>query len=461
MRDHPSTMIRSPRRLRTRVRALAALGVALGAALALPGALADEPGRGRGVELPASRFGAEVAIEWARLLYDRIRFERLTPPVASRLIGYAEVALYEAVVPGMPDHRSLAGQLNDLPPLPPIDERAKYHWPAVANSALAATLRGHFASASADTLSAIDALEAHLADGYRQAVPPRTFDRSVAQGRAVAAALLSWASTDGFATLNNCPYTPPVGPGLWVPTPPGFRPPLQPCWGQMRPFALPAADVCAPPPPPAFSTDPASDLYLQAIEVRDTVNNLTADQRATAHYWSDDPGTTGTPPGHSLSIATEVIEERALSLDVAAEALARVGIAVADAFISCWQTKYVYNLLRPVTYIRNVIGDAAWLPILTTPAFPEYTSGHSVQSGAMAQVLTDQLGALPFTDTTEAFQGFAPRSFDDFFAAAQQAAISRLYGGIHYRPAIERGIEQGICVGRTLDERVHFTRREE
>ena len=430
------------------------------AMLAMPAAHASE-GRGRGIERPASQFGADVPVEWARLLYDRIRFERLSPPVASRLIGYAEVALYEAVAPGMPDHRSLGGQLNGLAPLPQPDAHAKYHWPSVANSTLADTLRGHLVGASAATLDAIDALEQRFAGEFSNATPPQVLARSVAQGRSVASALLAWAAADGFAALNNCPYTPPVGDGLWVRTPPAFAPPLQPCWGGLRPFALPTADACAPPPPPSYSTDPASAFYAEGQEVYDTVKDLATEQRETALYWSDDPGRTGTPPGHSLMIAAEVIEAQGLALDTAAEAFARVGIAVADAFISCWRAKYVHNLLRPVTYSQSVLGDPAWTPILTTPPFPEYTSGHSVQSGAAAEVLTDQFGALAFTDVTEADLGFAPRSFDDFFAAAHQAAISRLYGGIHFRSAIDRGVEQGVCVGRTLLDRVHFRAQDE
>jgi hypothetical protein len=134
---------------------------------------------------------------------------------------------------------------------------------------------------------------------------------------------------------------------------------------------------------------------------------------------------------------------------VAAEAYARVGMAVGDAFICCWNAKYRYNLLRPVTYIQRLI-EPGWLSMLTTPPFPEYTSGHSVQSGGWAQVMTDLFGVESFTDHTHDSRGFSPRSFDSFFDAAQEAAISRLYGGIHFRPAIELGVEQGIGVGRAV-----------
>lgn len=435
----------------------AALGLALCAPPFASPAAADNGGRGRGVDRPTAGFDAGVAVEWARLLYDRIRFERSAPMVAARLIGYAEVALYESVVPGMPDHLSLGGQLNGLPPLPAVDAHSKYHWPSVANRALAATLRGLLPAAAPETRSAIDALEARLAEDYGRAVALPILARSIAHGSRVAEAILQWASTDGYATLNNCPFTPPAGDGLWVPTPPAFRPALQPCWGDLRPFALPAADACAPPPHPSYSTDPASAFYAEGKDVYDTVNGLTPEQREIALYWSDDPGTTGTPAGHSLTIAVQAIEQYNLMLDTAAEALARVGIGVADGFISCWKTKFIYNLLRPVTYVNSTLGDPAWLPILATPPFPEYTSGHSVQSGAAAEVLTDLLGPIAFTDFTHVDRGFAPRSFDDFFEAAQEAAISRLYGGIHYRAAIDRGVEQGVCVGRTLLEQVRFS----
>jgi membrane-associated phospholipid phosphatase len=188
------------------------------------------------------------------------------------------------------------------------------------------------------------------------------------------------------------------------------------------------------------------------------VNNLTDEQRAIALFWADDPSVTATPPGHSVSIATQVLRAVDGGLDTAAETYAKVGMAVADAFIACWNTKYSYNLVRPVTYIQAFI-DADWLPILVTPPFPEYTSGHSAQSGAAAQVLTDLFGRrFAFVDRTHEDRGLPARSFVSFFQAAGEAAISRLYGGIHYRPAIVRGLEQGRCVGQAVSA-LEFRRR--
>jgi hypothetical protein len=198
-----------------------------------------------------------------------------------------------------------------------------------------------------------------------------------------------------------------------------------------------------------YSESRSSAFYGDARECYDAAASLTPEEEAIARFWSDDPGITFTPPGHSVSILTQVIVEKGISLDLAAKAYAKGGIAVADAFISCWRTKYRYNLLRPVTYVRSTI-DTTWTPMLVTPPFPEYTSGHSVQSAAAAQVLTDLFGDVAFVDHTQDERGLAPRSFRSFFDAAEEAAISRMYGGIHFRAAIERGLEQGRRVGSAV-----------
>jgi len=410
----------------------------------------------------ANKFEAEVAVAWFDLLYDTVKAESFSPPVAARAYGIASITLHEAIVPGFPGYRSLVGQLNDLTSLPQPQQHKKYHWPTAANSALATILRQLFPSASADSLAAIDALEQHFASEFQSEVPPPFFVRSVTQGQLVADAVFDWAATDGYTTLNNCPFTPPNGPGLWVPTPAAFTPnPLQPCWGQLVPFVLSSGAECAPPPHPAYSENPTSQFFLNAKEVYDTVNTLTANQQTIAKYWADGPGATGTPPGHWIAIVGQIAETDNLSLAAAAEAYTRVGLAVADAFIACWYTKYHYNLLRPVTYIRKLL-DPAWSSFITTPPFPEYTSGHSVQSGAAATVLSDMFGEKAFTDTVHVDHGLvptlAPRSFNSFIEAANEAAISRLYGGIHFRPAIELGVQQGVCVGQTISDRIKFTK---
>jgi hypothetical protein len=401
---------------------------------------------------PATEHDAAVPNAWFDLIRRLIQgTPGYTPPVASRALGCAGLSLYEAIVPGMPGYASLSGIVTGLPELPTPGMNVAYHWPTVANSTLAAMARNLFPTAPADLLGEVDRLEERLAAG----APAGIRNRSIRRGRAIATAIHDWSKSDGGheGYLRNFPadYVPPTGPGQWVPTPPAFLRALQPYWGSNRCMALHHASDCDPGPPPDFSTATDSAFFAEALEVVGTVNGLTAEQLAVARFWSDDPGTTATPPGHSVSILTQLLRARDSSLATAAEAYAKVGIAVCDAFISCWYVKYRHNLLRPISYIRANIDDRWGDPLpLATPPFPEHTSGHSVQSGAAAVVLTSFFGVTAFTDRTHEPRGLPARSFASFDAAAEEAAISRLYGGIHYRAAIERGLEQGRWIGATV-----------
>jgi hypothetical protein len=430
------------------------------AVLTLLVALWSGAGAGHYPQVP-DEVPSEVASAWFDQLYDLVTTEQITAPPASRLYGLAAVTLYEAIVPGSRAHRSLVGQLNALTAVPQPMPHRRYHWPTVANSALAAAIRALLPEATPATREAIDALEQAFTAAFQARVPAWIYTRSVAQGQAVAAAVVAWAATDGFTALNNCPYTPPVGPGLWEPTPPAFAPPLEPCWGQLRPLVLTSSEECAPPPPPAYAEDPGSAFFARALNVYTTSVALTEEQRTIAYYWADLSGTTGTPAGHWIAIVGQLARHESLSLMTAAEGYVRVGLAVTDAFIGCWQTKYTYNLLRPETYITRRI-DPAWLPLLITPGFPSYTSGHATQSGAAATVLTDLFGVKAFTDTLHQDHHveplLTPRSFGSFEEAAEEAAMSRLYAGIHYRFDNDNGLVQGRCIGQVIVDQVRFTR---
>jgi hypothetical protein len=395
----------------------------------------------------AEAYGAEVPIAWFRLSYELTRDEGLFPPPAARAYAYAGVTLWEAVASGVEGGRSLAGQLNGLGEL--RAPRHELHWPTVANAALASIQQRFYTSEA--SRRAIRELEQEFARRLQREVPGEVYGHSVAHGHRVANAIWQWSRDDGYDVFHDCPYTPPAGPGQWSPTPPGFEAPIEPCWGRLRPFLLPGPDQCEAGVHPAYSEDLASDFYAEALEVYETVNGLTAEQRTIAFFWADLPGESGTPAGHSLSITGQILEQQAASLALAAEAFAKVGIGESDAFISCWESKYHYNLLRPVSYIRDLI-DPEWETVLETPPFPAYTSGHSNDAGAASAILTALFGdGFAFTDHTHDERGFAPRSFGSFFEAAQESAFSRLYGGIHYRSDIERGIEQGRCVARTVN----------
>ena len=421
--------------------------------LLVPAAHAQTPGS----DLPpVAAYDHGIATAWFDLILElTCQAPGFSPPVASRAFGYAGVTLYEALLPGMPGHRSLAGQLNELEVLPPAPD-ANYHWPLVANSALASVSRRLFAHAGASARTAIDALELNIYNRYETTATAAVRRRSVQRGRMVAAAIFEWSKQDGGheGYMFNFPtrYRPPVGEGLWRATPPKYQRAMQPYWGDNRPFALPAGDSCLPPPPPAYSTDPASPMYAEALEVYATVRDLTPEQRETALYRADDPTLTATPPGHSLAIATQLLREEDASLARAADVYARMGVGLADAFIANWNAKFHYNRLRPITYIQAVI-DPTWNTTsitdpLYTPPFPEYPSGHSTESGAAAVILGALFGAdREFTDRSQVRLGFAPRTFPSFWAAAEEAAVSRLYGGIHFRSGNEQGLVQGRCVG--------------
>ncbi len=407
-------------------------------------------------------YDAEVATEWFDLMRALVQGTGgYTPPVAARAFGYAGITLYESVVGGMPEYNSLAGQLNGFGSLPVPSSGKEYEWRLVANSALAYMVAGFFPTAPDSLKNRISTLEITLNQRYSANAQSDVITRSQEFGRTLATAIFRWSTMDGGheGYLRNFPtdYVPPTGPGMWVTTPSAYQRAMQPYWGSNRPFVLsyvnPTAD-CDPGPHPAFSTDPGSPFYREAAEVYNTVRNLSTDRRDIALFWADNPGQTATPSGHSISILTQLIQQQDASLDFAAEAYAKVGIAVNDAFIACWKLKYVYNLIRPISYIQLYI-DTNWnKPALTdpvsTPPFPEYPSGHSVQGGASFTVLKELFGNIAFVDHTHDNRGMSPRSYSSMDNALQENALSRLYGGIHYRAAIDKGVIMGEDIGRIV-----------
>lgn len=405
-------------------------------------------------------YSSEVATSWVGLMLKLTKeTPGFSPPVVARVHGYAGLTLYESVRPGMPGYKSLEGQLTAFTAgtVPAAVANAEYHWGAVANASLSVLVKGCFKTTSPENLILINDLEAQFFNQFQTESSEDVIARSVAFGQAVGNAILAFAESDGqgecYKTNFPASYIVPVGDGLWEPTSPTNLIPLQPYWGNVRPFLVSNVADILPVPPPAYSTDPTSAFFKEAMEVYTTVNALTPDQLVIAEYWSDDPGKTATPPGHSCSIMKQILEDEQADLARAAEVYAKLGMAVHDAFVSCWYAKYQYNLVRPITFVHDHI-DNTWTIPLATPPFPEYTSGHSVQSGASAKVLTDLYGSTySFVDRTHADRSDidgTPRAFPNFYAFAEEAAISRLYGGIHFRSAIDVGVAQGIKVGNNI-----------
>jgi hypothetical protein len=395
----------------------------------------------------------DVVITWYRLVLELVRHTATySPPVASRAFAYIGVAAHESLVTGDPDLHSLAGQVNALTP-PPQRTSGEYDEACVLHAALAASAQGFFANTGPTGQRAMTAMTEQMGGKASTGIASDVVARSTAYGQAVAAHILAWSMDDGGAVVENMGfpsrYSPGTSPQDWVPTSMvrQQQAPLLPNWGSNRPFAMPAGNSCAIPAPPAYSEDLISSFGIAAQEVYDTVANLTDEQRLIARFWSDDPMLSPTPPGHWIAIVLAIAERDSLPADRLTETLATLGIAMADAFIGCWAAKYEFNLLRPVTYIRRFI-DPKFEPLLNTPPFPEYPSGHSTQSGAAAAVLTATFGEdFAFEDPTHEDEGLPVRSFSSFAAAAEEAAISRLYGGIHYRFGVAEGLTQGRCIG--------------
>ncbi len=383
---------------------------------------------------------------WYRMILELVRHTpTYSPPVASRSFAYTALIAYEATASGSDRLQTLSGQVAALPPPPARQEGQTYDEDAILNAALARAVDVYFANTGPTGQRAKAALTRQLDELVAEGVDAATLERSTAYGIALAEAIIAASADDGGAVVENLgfpvSYTLGGEPQDWVPTSliRLQQAPLLPLWGQNRPLVLTDPDACALPPPPTYSEDPASAFYAEAMEVYQVSQTLTDEQKLIARFWSDDPMLSPTPPGHWVAIIFQIADRDALPVEEQVDALVRLGLAVSDGFIVNWRDKFRHDLLRPVTYIRRVI-DPKWEPLLITPPFPEYPSGHSTQSGAVAQVLTQVFGTpFAFTDSTHEADGLPPRDFPDFWTAAREAGISRLYGGIHFRAAIDLG----------------------
>jgi hypothetical protein len=396
----------------------------------------------------------EMLRDWYLLMNELVRHTpTYSPPVASRAFGYLGVTAFEAAVGGSSTLVTLEGQLQELRDVPQREQGAAYDETVIVTAAMSDAIVYYFGNTGPTGQRAIRAAQRKWREVAISGVADDVVARSEAFGKAMAAHVHAWSLTDGGAEITNMGFPDgwdlPKGEDKWVPTNPIKQQqyPLLPDWGNNRTFASPDGAACATPGHPAYGTAPESTFYREANEVYEAVRNATPEHVAIARFWSDDPMLSMTPPGHWVSIALQVAERAELSLDDTVDLLARMGVGLSDAFVGCWHAKYEYNLIRPVTYIKRVI-DPKWEPILNTPPFPEYPSGHSTVSGAMDAVLTGFFGdGYAFEDHTGSPDGRNPRRYDSFHQAAEEAGISRLYGGIHFRAAIVDGLEQGRCIG--------------
>ena len=400
---------------------------------------------------------------------DVIVYDIFSPPVASRIYAYSSIAAYEAAIHQDSKYRSLAGQVTGLEAVPQPEAGKEYCYPLA--SVQAALKVGRTLVFSEDKM---DVFYNKIMKEFRDAgVPDDVFERSVAYGTSVADHVIAWSSKDNYKQSRSFPkYSIQNDLATWKPTPPAYMDAVEPHWNKIRPFAIDSAQQFKPTPPTPFSTDKNSQFYKEAVEVLDMGKNLTAEQRDIAFFWDCNPFMMNvkghvmfatkkiSPGGHWINITNVACKKVNADLTQSAEAYARVSIALVDAFMSCWDEKYRSKLIRPETYINQYI-DEDWVPVLQTPPFPEYTSGHSVISAASAVTLTKLFGDnFAFTDSTEIEFGLTARSFKSFIQASEEAAISRMYGGIHYRPAVEVGMTEGRALGTYILKKIR-TRKED
>lgn len=393
--------------------------------------------------------------DWYTLMNELVRHTATySPPVASRSFGYLGITAFEAAVGGSDKLVSLVGQLHGLESVPQREAGATYDETIIVSAAMSDAIVFYFGNTGPTGLRSINIAQTKWRARVVEGVAADVVERSEAFGKAMATSIFAWSQGDGGATVLNMGFPEqwelPTGDDKWVPTNliRQQQLPLLPEWGDNRTFAMPSGATCPTPGNPAFSIEPDSAFYKEAHEVYETVRNATPEQAAIARFWSDDPMLSMTPPGHWVSIALQVADSADLGLEDNVDLLARMGIAMSDAFVGCWNAKFVHNLIRPITYIKKNI-DPKWEPILNTPPFPEYPSGHSTVSGAMDGVLTAFFGEdYTFEDRTGSPDGRNPRTYKSFHEAAEEAGISRLYGGIHFRAAIVDGLEQGRCIAQ-------------
>jgi len=427
-------------------------------------------------------FSSDVVIKWLHLDLDLLRTplpNGIAVQGGERILAYSGIALYEAVVNGMPAYQSLNGQLTAFPAMPTTEPGKAYHWAAAANAALAQVTRYLFDTASppASTnltakkqrLDSINALEKRLQDAYATEVDAATLQRSISFGKDVASRVNAWADGDGYK-LQGGPYTPPPPtiqePWLWVPTAPPPATPINPLVSNRR-LLVPGSDngaTIAPFPP--FSTTPGSEFYEMANDVYTKSLSPTAAQKNLALYFRDanDPGFPGYygGSGHYIAILPQIISKSGVALDIAALAFAKSGIAVNDAFVVGFIRKYEFNLLRPITYLRNFAGHPTWSPLFPTPNHPEFPSAHSFHAGGFLTGLADVFGEnFEFTDNTYANMSTSLGTlqalpFHSFTELKKAIGDSRVYAGIHYAPSCTKGIQLGEKVGQNVLKTLKF-----
>jgi hypothetical protein len=401
-------------------------------------------------------------------LNDVVLYNNFSPVVASRNYAYANIAAYECIAAGDKNYQTLVGQIKHLPPMPTPANKSKidYH--------LAALL------AFVKVGNAVTFPEGVLTDYYNElkekadsaGIPSEVLKNTVLFSDTIASSVLKWSKGDNYAKTRSAEkYNVKQEDGRWLPTPPAYAQGLEPRWCNIRTLILDSANQFAPPVMAPYNMKDSTSAYCKEVmEVKRTVENLTAEQKHIADFFDDNPfnlHVTGhvmyatkkfSPPGHWMNIVGIAAEKSKVDFNTTVAAYTETSIALFDGFISCWKAKYIHNTVRPETVINKVV-DPAWQPYIQTPPFPSYVSGHSVISAASAEVMSNYFGDnFAYTDTSELEFGIPSRSFKSFREASLEASWSRLYGGIHFRCDLEQGNLMGIKIGEYVVGKLRLKR---
>jgi hypothetical protein len=406
-----------------------------------------------------SLYRASLAKDWMDITYNSIRRQGWFALDASRLYAYTAITMHESMVHGMPDGRSLVGQLNGLESLPEPDAGVEIDYGIVLCHATPTVIRSIMGTMAEDSRIRMEEVanrqESDLIAEF--GLSAQVVNDSKAYADRLSGAILAWAATDNRIGLENLPYYPSTDKKWYYkPTDPNRPWFMQPFWWTQRSFIIESVQICEPEPPFPYSEDPNSLYYKDVEEVY--LASFDPQKVDIGHFWANNAGASGTPAGSWLGIASQLVDQYDLDLSTTLRMYTRLAIGTRDAFLACWYMKYKYNLQRPATYIREVMGHPDWSSPVPTPPYPDYTSGTSTNAGISSEILTEMFGARSFSDAQHADKGLGTRTFTSFKEAGIQAYHSRIFGGVHMRRACELGFRHGECIGRSIYESLKLTK---
>lgn len=412
-------------------------------------------------------------LNWAKIYADQLFHvtevmvtDVASPPVAARIYAYSNLAAYQTILESGGNFRQ-----GEIPSIFQVERLEKSPSPTKLESPeftaiYAMLLVGEKVMPSGYLLK--EKQKAWQDWGLKsKVVNKKNLETHLDFAKAISIQVLELAKSDGYIQLTALNrYTPKEGEGFWYPTPPAYMAAVEPEWRMIRTFFLENKEEFGPAPMAEFDLNMGSSFQKQLQEVYEVTQNLTEEQKLIANFWDCNPFKVEfsghmaigvkkiSPGGHWIGITGISATQKNLSFSETAYIHALVAMTLHDAFVSCWKAKYETNRIRPETVINEKL-DSKWKPLLQTPPFPEYTSGHSVISTAAAEILTSYFGdGFEFLDTSEVYFGLPEREFKSFHQAAAEAAISRLYGGIHFRDAIENGVIQGRNIGASIRKKI-------